>query len=180
MPMRAYCKRQRESVSCSTYSRVKENRAPTAHHKTARAKRPMELVHIDTTGPFPASLGGSPYVVVCVDSASRLQRPYDTRDNSAAAILAVAKRFIADMGVPRAFRSDKGAQYMNFSLVEYCNNLGVRLELTAPYTPSTEWSRGERTMESLQSRTRGTSEGLEHLPGHPLGRSQGFYGRGGN
>ena len=28
------------------------------HHTTARTKRPMELVHIDTAGPFPASLGG--------------------------------------------------------------------------------------------------------------------------
>ena len=70
-----------------------------------------------------------------VDSASRLQRPYGTRDKSAAALLAVVKRFIADMGVPRAFRSDNGAEYTNHSFVEYCNNLGIRRELTAPYTP---------------------------------------------
>ena len=65
-----------------------------------------------------------------MDSASRLQRPYGIRDKSAAAILAVVKRFIVDIGVPRAFSSEKGAQYTNHSLVEYCNNLGVRLELT--------------------------------------------------
>ena len=53
-----------EPVSCSTCSRVKGNRAPTAYHTTARDKRPMELVHIDTTGPFPASHGGSLYVVI--------------------------------------------------------------------------------------------------------------------
>ena len=125
----------RELVSCSACSMAKGNRAPTAHHTTARAKRPMELVHIDTAGPFPASLGGSRYVVMLVDSASRLQRPYGTRDKSAAAILAVVKRFIADMGVPRAFRSDNGAEYTNHSFVEYCNNIGIRRELTAPYTP---------------------------------------------
>ena len=89
-----------ELVSCSACSMAKGNRAPTAHHTTARAKRPMELVHIDTAGPFPASLGGSRYVVMFVDSASRLQCPYVTRDKSAAAILAVVKRFIADMRVP--------------------------------------------------------------------------------
>ena len=54
-------------------------------------------VHIDTAGPFPASFGGSRYVVMFVDSTSRLQRPYGTRDKSAAAVLAVVKRFIADM-----------------------------------------------------------------------------------
>ena len=46
-----------ELVSCSSCSMTKGNRAPTAHLTTARAKRPMELIHIDTAGPFPASLG---------------------------------------------------------------------------------------------------------------------------
>ena len=114
---------------------AKGNRAPAAHHTTARANRPMELIHIDTAGPFPASLGGSRYVVMFVDSASRLQRPYGTRDKSAVTVLAVVKRFIADMGVPRAFRRDNGAEYTNHSFVEYCNTLGIRRELTAPYTP---------------------------------------------
>ena len=122
-------------VSCSACSMPKGNWAPTAHHTTVRAKRPMELIQSDTAGPFPASLGGPRYVVMFVDSASRLQRPYGTRDKTVAAIFAVVKRFIADMGVPRAFRSDNGAEYINHSFVEYCNNLGVRRELTAPYTP---------------------------------------------
>ena len=113
-----------ELVSCSACLMAKGNRAPTGHHTMARAKRPMELVHINTAGPFPASLGGSRYVVMFVDSASRLQRSYGTRDKSAATILAVVKRFIADMGVPRAFRSDNGAEYKNHSFVEYCTTSG--------------------------------------------------------
>ena len=89
-----------EPVSCSVCSMAKGNRAPTAHCMTVRAKRPMELVHIKAAGSFPASLGGSRYVVMFVNSASCLQRPYGTCDKSAAAILAVVKRFIANMGVP--------------------------------------------------------------------------------
>ena len=99
-------------------------------------------------GPFPASLGGSWYVVMFVDSASRLQRPYGTRDKSAAAILAVVKRFITDMGVLQASRSANGAEYTNHLFVERCNNLGIRRESTALYTP--QQSGGERTLESLQ------------------------------
>ena len=124
-----------ELVSCSACSMAKGNRAPTTHHTTAPTKRPMELIHIDTAGPFPASLGGTRFVVMFVDSASRLQRPYGTRDESEAPILAGVKRFMADMGVPRAFRSDNGAEYTNHSFVEYCNKLGIRRELTAPSTP---------------------------------------------
>ena len=39
------------------------------------------------------------------------------------------------MGVPRAFGSNSGREYTNHSFVEFCNNLGIRRELTAPYTP---------------------------------------------
>ena len=38
------------------------------------------------------------------------------------------------MGVPRTFRRDNEAEYTNHSFLEYCNNLGIRRELT-PYTP---------------------------------------------
>ena len=48
-----------------------------------------------------------------VNSALRLQRPCRARDRSASAILVVAKRFVANMGVPLAFRTDNGAEYTN-------------------------------------------------------------------
>ena len=75
-----------ELVLCSTRSRAKGYRASTPHHATRRATQPLEFVHIDTAGPFPTSLGGSRYVVMFVESTSRLQRPYDAREKSAAAI----------------------------------------------------------------------------------------------
>ena len=70
-----------------------------------------------------------------MDSTSYFQRPYGTRDKSASAILGVVQRFVADMGVPRVFRTDNGAEYTNSAFVEYCNSLQIRRELTAPYTP---------------------------------------------
>ena len=109
--------------------------APTPHRTTSRAVAPLDMAHIDTAGPFPESLGGSRHVVMFVDSASRFQRPYGTRDKSASAILDVVQRFVADMGVPRAFRADNGAEYTNLAFVEYCNSLQNHRELTAPYTP---------------------------------------------
>ena len=124
-----------ELVSCSGCSRAKGHRAPTPHHATRRATQPLGLVHIDTAGPYPTSLGGSRCVVIFVDSASRLQRPYGVREKSAAAILSVVKRFVADMGVPRAFRTDNGTQYSNSMFVDFCNGLGIRCEFTTPYTP---------------------------------------------
>ena len=38
------------------------------------------------------------------------------------------------MGVPRAFRADNGAENTNSTFVDFCNSLGIRRELTTPYT----------------------------------------------
>ena len=65
-----------ELVSCSACSMAKGTRASNTPHTTPRAKRPMELVHIDTARPFLASLWGSRYVVMFVDIGSRLQPSY--------------------------------------------------------------------------------------------------------
>ena len=124
-----------ELVSCSACSRAKGHLAPTPHHATRRATQPLGLVHIDTAGPYPTSLGGSRYVVMFVGSASRLQQPYGVREKSAAAILSVVRRFVADMGVSRAFRTDNGTEYSNSMFVDFCNGLGIRREFTTPYTP---------------------------------------------
>ena len=114
---------------------AKKIRAPTPHQTTSWAAAPMDMAHIDTARPFQESLGGSRYAVVFVDSASSFQRPYGTRDKSASAILGVVKRFVADMGAPRAFRTDNGADYTNSTCVDYCNGLRIRRKLTALYTP---------------------------------------------
>ena len=39
------------------------------------------------------------------------------------------------MGVPRAFRTNNGAEYTNLTFVDYCNGLRIRRKLTTPYTP---------------------------------------------
>ena len=44
-----------------------------------------------------------------VDSASRRQRPYGTRERSADGFASVVERFVADVGVPHAFRTDNGS-----------------------------------------------------------------------
>ena len=68
-----------ELAPCSGCSIAKGFCAPTPRHTTSRAANPMDIVHIDTAGPFQESLRGSRYVVMFPDSASRFQRPYGPR-----------------------------------------------------------------------------------------------------
>ena len=72
-----------ELTPCSGCSMANDIRAPTSHRTKSRAAAPLDMIHIDTAEPFPESLGSSQYVVVFVDSASRFQRSYGTRDKSA-------------------------------------------------------------------------------------------------
>ena len=87
-----------ELAACSGCSMAKGIRAPIPHCPTSRAAAALNMVHIDTAGPFPELLGGSRYVVMFVDSASRFQHPYGTRDKSASVILGVVQRFVAGHG----------------------------------------------------------------------------------
>ena len=124
-----------ELALCSGCSLANGIRASTPHHTMSRAAATMEMVHINTAGPFQESLGGSRYVLMFVESTSRLQRPYGARDKNASTILRMVIRFVADMRVPRAFRTDNGAEYINSTFVDYCKGLGIQRELTALYTP---------------------------------------------
>ena len=124
-----------ELAPCSGCSQAKGVRAATPHHTTARARAPMEWIHLDTAGSYMESLGGSRYVIMFVDSTSRLQRPYETWHKNSPAVLAVVKFFVADMGAPRAFRTDDGSDNTSPIFVEYCDGLRIYRKLTAPYTP---------------------------------------------
>ena len=60
-----------ELAPCLGCSMVKGIRAPTPHRTTSREAAPLDMVHIDTAGPFPESLRGLRYIVRFVDSAFR-------------------------------------------------------------------------------------------------------------
>ena len=63
----------------------------------------------------------------------------------------MGQRFIADMGVPRAFRTDNGTEYTNSTFVEYCNSLQIRRELTAPSTPQQNGPRKSRLSRAIKA-----------------------------
>ena len=107
-------------------------------HQLRTTPRPGQrlpyMIHIDAAGPYQEVLGGSRYVVLFIDSASRLPCPCGTRDKCVSTILGVVESFVADVGIPCAIRTDSGAEYTNSMFADQCNGLGIRHELTVPYT----------------------------------------------
>ena len=111
-------------------------RAGVPRRTTSRAARPMETAHIDLAGPYEASTGGSIYLIMLVDRASRWMRPYWMKKKSETT--AYVKEFIADMnhiGLPRCFRTDNGGEFTGRSCVDFCDSAGIRREHTAPGKP---------------------------------------------
>ena len=56
---------------CCGCLEAKEVRAGVPRRTTSRAGKPMETAHADLAGPYEASMGGSVYLIMFVDSASR-------------------------------------------------------------------------------------------------------------
>ena len=96
----------------------------------------METVYIDLAGPYEAFMGGSVYLIMFVDSASRWMRLYEIKKKSET--IAHVKKFITDMnhmGLPPCFRMDNGGEFTSRSYVDFCDLAGIRREHTAPGRP---------------------------------------------
>ncbi|CAM9868913.1 unnamed protein product, partial [Sphacelaria rigidula] len=64
-------------------------------HVGLRALTVLDIVHLDLTGPHTRTLGGSMYMLACVDSKSRLIMLYGLARK--AGDLAMVKRYLADI-----------------------------------------------------------------------------------
>ena len=104
-----------------------------------RAKQVLELVHTDICGPIsPVSNGGKRYVITFIDDCSRKTWCYFLQSKSEA--LGAFKRFrvLVEKEAGRliqCLRSDRGGEYNSQEFIEYCENAGIKRQLTAPYTP---------------------------------------------
>ena len=116
---------------CTGCHDAKGVRAGVTRQQTVRMGKPRAKVHVDIPGPFPPSLSGSVYIIMFVDNASRLMRPYGMRKQSEAPDR--AKQFLADMGPVECFRTDNAAEFTGAGFVKLCHDRGIQQEFTGTY-----------------------------------------------
>lgn len=102
------------------------------------ASEPGTTYHLDLCGAMVASLCGSMYLLVVLDSFSRFMLVYGLRRKSDA--LAGVKLDITDLakyhrGNVEVFRVDMGTEWTGQEFRSFCANAGIRIEYTAPHTP---------------------------------------------
>ncbi|WVZ75656.1 LOW QUALITY PROTEIN: hypothetical protein U9M48_023691 [Paspalum notatum var. saurae] len=96
--------------------------------------RPLELLHMDLFGPTTyTSIGGNNYGFVIVDDFSRYTWVYFLEDKTE---VALAKRAQNEFNTSIVkIRSDNGREFDNTNIEEYCDEVGIKHEFSATYTP---------------------------------------------
>ncbi|KAG5562829.1 hypothetical protein RHGRI_005526 [Rhododendron griersonianum] len=127
---------------CGPCQLGKQTRA--AHKKTTgiATKRPLELLHMDLMGPSRVeSIAGKKYIFVVVDDFSRFSWVRFLREKSETiSMFKVLVKHIQNekgmkIGCISRIRSDHGKEFENSEYANFCDELGIRHEFSAPKTP---------------------------------------------
>ncbi|MBW0492064.1 hypothetical protein O181_031779 [Austropuccinia psidii MF-1] len=108
-------------------------------NKIKRNTDPIEEISINLMGPIaPSSLGGSKYVLVAVDTGCCFSWVCMLKEKSEAKeeLLRIIRKLenIFEKNVKRII-CDGGKEFVNKILKEFCDNRGINLIITTPYTP---------------------------------------------
>jgi transposase InsO family protein len=99
----------------------------------------LELLHMDLFGPTTyKSLGGNLCCLVIVDDYSRYTWTFFLHDKSevAACFKKFAKRAQNEFEVKiKKIRSDNGKEFDNTNIEAYCDEIGIKHEVSSSYTP---------------------------------------------
>jgi transposase InsO family protein len=124
---------------CDACLAGKQRRAPFPQKALRRSTEPLQLLHGDLCSPItPATPSGNRYFLLLVDDFSRymwIALP-PSKDAAAAAIKRIQAAAERKTGKKLlALRTDRGGEFAAADFNNYCAHLGVRRELTAPYSP---------------------------------------------
>jgi len=96
-------------------------------------------MHMDLWGKYDVmSINGNQYYLLMVDDAMRYitVKFLKMKDQAAQKIMDYMTYLKAWGKTPCAIRADRGTEFVNETLREWCNSQGVELQVTAPYSPS--------------------------------------------
>ncbi|GJQ73083.1 hypothetical protein Trydic_g1713 [Trypoxylus dichotomus] len=104
-----------------------------------RAKKPLELVHSDVCGPItPVSWNGGMYFVTFTDDYTHFNQTFILQRKSEVFEKFKAYEATATNHFGRRIlrlRCDNGKAYLSDNFKHFCEEKGISLELTVPYTP---------------------------------------------
>ena len=145
-----------EQSTCDTCLRSKLKQLPYSSN-SARATKPLELVHTDVCGPInPAAFDGNRYFVVFVDDFSKFCVVYLLKER--AMVFECFKEFKNFMEVRlntriKSLMSDNGGEYVSSEFETYLKENGIDHVKSVPYCHAQN-GRAERMIQKVQQEAR--------------------------
>lgn len=142
---------------CEPCMMGKQTRQPFDEAVQPRSSRPLELIHTDVCGPFtPASWDGQKVFVSFIDDFTHFTAVYVLK--SKGDVLDAFRKYAAMATVHfgtriARLRSDNGGEYINANFVQFCEEAGIVMEPTVPYTPQQNGV-AERMNRTIMERAR--------------------------
>lgn len=127
------------SSRCESCIKGKMPRTSFPKHSIHLTTAPRQLVHTNLCGPISTkTAGGKRYIITLIDDFSRHCQLFLLSKKSQAS--SIIKNYVPQCKtqfneIPRAFRSDRGGEYLSNELKNYFNSQGIKQQLTAPYSP---------------------------------------------
>jgi gag-polypeptide of LTR copia-type/Integrase core domain/GAG-pre-integrase domain len=104
-----------------------------------RNTEPGDLTHIDLWGKYDiASINGNHYYLLMVDDAARFTSTEFLKEKKEAMqkVKIYLTELISHGKKPKAIRIDRGKEFLNINLTDWCQERGINIQMTAPYSPS--------------------------------------------
>lgn len=101
---------------------------------STNAWQPMDIISIDSIGPFPESKEGYQYVITIIDDFTRFVELFATKSTTAIEAAQVLVQHFGRYGIPNQIRSDNGSQYVNETINNLMEILEVERDLITPHS----------------------------------------------
>ena len=128
-----------EKNVCGSCLFGKQARQSFPQATTYRAEKVLELIHADLCGPItPATSAGNKYIFVMIDDHSRYMWTVLLKaKNEAFGKFKIFKNRVEQEAKMRiqTLRTDRGGEFVSNDFNEFCENMGIKRHLTAPYSP---------------------------------------------
>lgn len=117
----------------------KMSKKPFPKVSSRQTKDILEIVHSDVCGPMQTiTPGGKKYVMTMIDDYSGYTEVFLLAHKSE--VFKYIKEYIEAVKTkfnrkPKLLRSDRGKEYVNKQTVDYLKEEGIKMELTAPFSP---------------------------------------------
>ena len=114
-------------------------------------EEPWALLCADFVGPLPRTAHGNTMLLALFDNFSKWVELIPCRKARAEDVVkAIRERIVSRYGVPKALITDNGTQFTSRILKRYLEQIGVKQQFTAPYTPQENpTERANRTIKTI-------------------------------